>query len=318
MEQLAEPTLETRVKEAAPEFPLAAEVVEEILRLSPLVMRSQLAFLIVERGLRFWQAAERLVRLARALGGSPARSLVEYTIAILRDQVRFLKSGEYTHADFEQARQAVYDNPEVMENFYLEGLMLTHAFWPIHFDVHAFFAKEFLPRVANGAAGAEVGFGHGLYLLEVLENTKGTFAQGYDISEFSRKYAAQLLRHGGVPQHRFRLEIADVRNPLSAKDGVFRWAIFAEVLEHVPDPLFSLREIRRCLAPDAPLFLTTVVNSNALDHLWLFKSVDEVDEMVRDAGLEVLTKRTFAVADYGMGARDPTVDVVYLCQSSPS
>lgn len=306
--------LDTAIEEAAADFPAAAALVKELVETAPTLMSSQIGLLIESRGIAFWHTAQRLASLANAMGGSPAHSIVEYTVSFLKEQVRFLKTGSYTHTDFDRAREAVYDNSEVMEKFYLEGLMLTHAFWAVHFDIHAFFVEQFLPRLPGEGVGAEFGFGHGLYLLEVLTAQKGGRAEGYDISEFSIKYASNLLRHGGVTPDRYSLRFGDVRNPLPAEDGEYRWAIFAEVLEHVPDPRFSLSEVSRCLAAEAPLFVTTAVNSNALDHLWLFETVEEVDEMVADVGLEVLARKVFPVADYGAVTRDPTINVAYICR----
>ena len=312
-----ESQIETSVKAAAGEFPLAVAVIEDALRLSPTLIRSQLAYMIQNRSPGFWYRAEELIRLAKAIGGSPAESLIEYTLVYLKEQLRFLSSGQYSHDNFEDARKQVYDNPDVMEKFYLEGLMLTHAFWPIHFDIHDFFRGEFLPRVPDSGVGAEFGFGHGLYLLEVLNANAGTYALGYDISEFSRAYADKLLRHGGVPEDRYRLGAADVRDPLPANDGEYEWVIFAEVLEHIPDPLSSLRELRRCARRGGPIFVTTVVNSNALDHMWLFTSVEEVEQMLREAGVRIVASRTFAVDDYVSGNNDPTIDVACVCHVEP-
>jgi ubiquinone/menaquinone biosynthesis C-methylase UbiE len=298
-------------------FPRAAAMIRTLLERSPMFLRGQLAYLLKERSHEFWPAAERLVTLAEDLGGSPAQSLVEYTVTYLKEQIRFIQTNEYSHSDFDSARKAVYDNPEVMEKFYLEGLMLTHAFWPIHLDIHKFFREEFVARVPEAGIGAEFGFGHGLYLLDVLQARPEVNAKGYDISEYSQRYAGKLLAHSGVAADRFQLGFADVRERLPAADGEFSWAIFAEIMEHIPDPLGSLRHLRRCLAPGAPVFVTTVLNSNALDHMYLFTEFDQVRAMLRDAGFSILVDRAFKVADYAT-AKDPSVDVVLVCTPDPS
>jgi hypothetical protein len=272
--------------------------------------------LVTTRPDEFWPEAERLVAISEAIGSQPALALVEYTVAYLKEQIRFLQTKEYTHTDFESARREVYDNPEVMEKFYLDGLMLTHAFWPIHLDIHRFFRDEFLTRVPNAGVGAEFGFGHGLYLLDVLRARPDTTARGYDISEFSVKYAGKLLRHGGIATDRFQLGLADVRVPLPAAPGEFGWAVFAEIMEHIPDPLTSLRYLRACMAPGSPAFITTVLNSNAIDHLYLFTHVDQVRTMLQEAGFAILAERALKVADYAT-AKDPSVDVVYVCTPTP-
>lgn len=295
-----------------PRYPRASHVIRTILERSPMFLRGQLTLLVTQRADEFWPEAERLVTLAETLGGSPASSLLEYTIVYLKEQIRFIQTQEYAHSDFESARREVYDNPEVMEKFYLEGLMLTHAFWPIHLDIHRFFRDEFVARVPAQGVGTEFGFGHGLYLLDVLQARPATRARAFDISEFSQRYADRLLRASGISPDRFQLGFADVREPLPAKPGEFAWAIFAEIMEHIPDPLTSLRYLRTCMAPGAPVFITTVLNSNAIDHLYLFTEFEQVREMLRNAGFTIVAERELKVADYST-AKDPSVDVVCVC-----
>lgn len=296
-----------------PRYPRASRIIRTILERSPMFLRGQITLLVRDRGDEFWSEAERLIALSEAIGGSPAESLTEYTVAYLKEQIRFLQTKEYSHSDFETARREVYDNPEVMEKFYLDGLMLTHAFWPIHLDIHRFFRDEFVARVPDAGYGAEFGFGHGLYLLDVLGARPGTRARGFDISEFSKNYATKLLAQGGIAGDRFELGFADVREPLPAAPGEFRWAIFAEIMEHIPDPLTSLRYLRRCTAPGAPVFVTTVLNSNAIDHLYLFTHIDQVRAMLREAGFAIVAEREFKVADYST-PKDPSIDVVCVCE----
>jgi SAM-dependent methyltransferase len=302
------------VSAAASRYPRAARFIGELSDLSPTLLRGQVAFLVERRGAAFWREAERLVGLAEQLGGTPAAALIEYTVVYLKEQVRFLQSQEYAHSDFETARREVYDNPEVMEKFYLEGLLMSHAFWPIHFDIHTFFRDSFLPRVPDEGCGAEYGFGHGLYLHDILEARPGAKAKGFDISDSSRRFAARLLGMAGIAPGRYELAFADVNRPLPGADGEYRWAVFAEIMEHIPDPLFSLRELRRCLAPGAPAFLTTVVNSNAIDHLYLFRAPDDVRRMLAEAGFEIVDERILRVADYAGNRRDPSIDLAFVAR----
>jgi hypothetical protein len=296
-----------------PRYPRTSRIMRNILERSPMLLRNQLTTLVRDRGELFWPEAERLIALSEDTGHTPADSLIEYTVTYLREQIRFMRTKEYSQNDFEAARRDVYDNPEVMEKFYLDGLMLTHAFWPIHMDIHRFFRDAFIARVPDEGVGAEFGFGHGLYLHDVLEAHPGTRARGYDISEYAKTYAAKLLRQGGIAAERYELGFADVREPLPAKPGEFRWAIFAEILEHIPDPLTSLRHLRRCMAPGAPVFVTTVLNTNAIDHLTLFTDVREVQSMLHDAGFAILDERDIQVSEYG-DKKDPSVRVLCVCE----
>lgn len=296
-----------------PRYPRTSRVVRTILDRSPMLLRGQLTALIRDRGAEFWPEAERLIALSEDTGHNPADSLIEYTVTYLREQIRFMRTKEYSQSDFEAARREVYDNPEVMEKFYLDGLMLTHAFWPIHLDIHKFFREQFISRVPDAGVGAEFGFGHGLYLHDVLEARPGTRARGFDISEYAKSYAAKLLARGGIASGRFELGFADVREPLPAAAGEFRWAIFAEILEHIPDPLGALRHLRRCMAPGAPTLVTTVLNTNAIDHLYLFTEVEQVTTMLREAGFAPIAERALIVSEYG-DKKDPSVRVLCVCE----
>jgi 2-polyprenyl-3-methyl-5-hydroxy-6-metoxy-1,4-benzoquinol methylase len=88
--------------------------------------------------------------------------------------------------------------------------------------------------------------------------------------------------------------------------------MFAEIVEHIPDPHYSLRELRRSLQPGSPAFITTVVNSNAIDHIFLFKDPREVPPLLTQAGFEIVAEKVLKVSDYG-SSRDPSIDVAYVC-----
>jgi SAM-dependent methyltransferase len=300
----------------AARFPRAATLVHEIRALSTPLLARQVEQNIARHGEAFWAEAERLLTLTEHLPGAPLAALLDYTVAYLKAQAAFLETDEYSHADFDAVRREVYDNPEVMERFYLLGLLLTHAFWPIHFDIHAFFRREFLPRVARRAAagrGAEIGYGHGLYLLEILTAHPQATTVSFDISRYSQDFAGRLLRAGGIDPCRFDLRLGDVRERLPLGDEQCEWMVCAEVLEHIPDPALALREMSRCLAPGGPLFVTTVVDSNALDHLYRFRDAEDIYALTAECGFTLVARRTFAVHDYDARTRDPSVDVALVC-----
>jgi SAM-dependent methyltransferase len=304
---------EAEIVAASTLYPTAAALVRELQRAGPLVA-GPLGWLLRERRELFWRQAERVARLSLSLGGTPVESLAEYTVMYLKEQVRFDKTGRYSNDDFDDVRKNVYDNPDVMRRFYLEGLMLTHAFWPIHLDIHTLFSTAFVPRVPEQGSGLELGFGHGLYLLEILTERPSATTRSYDISQHSLDYAGRLLRAGGVAEGRFELCLADVREALPAEAASQKWAVFAEVLEHIPNPAEALAELARVLAPGAPLFATTVLFSNAIDHITQFESAEQVRGLLLDAGFDVVEEQVFAVSDYVPGSKDRTIDLAYVAE----
>ncbi len=313
---MSNPTIEAEITAHAQQYPLAAEFVTNFFANSIVLLRGQIEFLILNRRERFWPLAEKLLHLNKNIDGEPERVLLEYTLAIVREQAMFMRTGEYKYStdSFQDAYDEVYNNPDVMQAFYLEGLLMTHAFWPIHLDMHHFFESEFLTAIAQDAAqGAEFGFGHGLYLYEILQHVPSTQALGYDISQYAVEFATHLLQKNDVPTARFSLGLGDVRESLPHTDNSLDWVVFAEVLEHIPNPQFALREIARCLKPNAPVFVTSVVDSNAVDHLWLFKDLSEIDTMLTDNGLQIKARQAFVLKDYDPNTKDPTIDVAYVC-----
>ena len=60
-----------------------------------------------------------------------------------------------------------------------------------------------------------------------------------------------------------------------------------EVLEHVPNPRQLLQRLLEIAGQDTVLFVSTVINSPMPDHIYLFRSQDEVKSMVEAAGFAI-------------------------------
>ncbi len=298
------------------QYPVAAATVERFFNESIVLLRKQMEFSLRERGDYFWPLAEKILTIDQNLGGDPIKALLEYTLAFLREQASFMKTGNYRYDtdSFNDAFAEVYDNPDVMENFYLEGLLVTHVFWPIHLDMHRFFEDHFLSAITTEKSiGAEFGFGHGLYLYEILKKFPDTYALGFDISKYSLSYAQRLLEKNGIAKDRFSLDLGDVRQPLALESNSLDWCVFAEVLEHIPNPKEALTEISRCLNPNGHVFITTAINSNALDHLWHFNNMDEVTDMLSSANLQIVSSVELPLSNYDSKTKDPTIDCAFVC-----
>ena len=97
----------------------------------------------------------------------------------------------------------------------------------------------------------------------------------------SRYATVRLLRNAGISAERCSLLLGDARGELPIAAGSCSWMALAEILEHIPDPGAALREARRCLRPGAPLFISTTVEGDAIDHLYLFERVEDVRALLR-------------------------------------
>ncbi|MBW2411473.1 MAG: methyltransferase domain-containing protein [Deltaproteobacteria bacterium] len=295
-------------------YPKTHAFIEELEKNNFHTILDQINDLASEFGDEYFTLTERLLSFSDRIGGTPLNSIIEYTVHYLREQVSYLATGQYSNVDFNEVFVSVYDNEEIIKAFYLEGLMLTHGFWKIHFLVHKYFMDQFIPQITAGACGSEFGYGHGLYLLEILSAYPDVSTKSFDISRYSREFAQKLLSTASIDPVRFDLQIADMRQQFPLDDESIEWAIFAEILEHIPDPAYALSEIARCTKDGAPIFITTVVDSNALDHIYMFENPSEVRNLIENADITITSEMILKVAELFPGSKDKTIDLAYICQ----
>lgn len=293
-------------------YPKTHAFIQELENNNFYTILDQINDLSSEFGDEYFTLTERLLSFSDGIGGNQLNSIIEYTVQYLREQVSYLTTGQYSNVNFSEVFESVYDNEEVMKAFYLEGLMLTHGFWKIHFLIHKYFMDQFLPQIAEGAFGSEFGYGHGLYLIEILNAYPEVRTKSFDISKYSQEFAEKLLLAAGIDPARFNLQIADMRQRFPLDDESIEWAIFAEVLEHIPDPAHALSEIARCAKDDAPIFITTVVDSNALDHIYMFENPSEVRNMIENAGITITSEMILKVTELFPRSKDKTIDLAYI------
>lgn len=59
------------------------------------------------------------------------------------------------------------------------------------------------------------------------------------------------------------------------------------MLEHVEEPGLFLRKIAELSGPDTYIYVTTCLNAPAIDHIFLFGKLSEVEELTRESGLVI-------------------------------
>jgi 2-polyprenyl-3-methyl-5-hydroxy-6-metoxy-1,4-benzoquinol methylase len=94
-------------------------------------------------------------------------------------------------------------------------------------------------------------------------------------------------------------------NVIEEPPGPVDWLICVELLEHLEVPLLLVQALRKMLAPGGKAFIATAINAPNSDHIYLFRSVDEVVEMLRMGGFTV--EEVCANAAEGPKYNPPTV-----------
>ena len=60
-----------------------------------------------------------------------------------------------------------------------------------------------------------------------------------------------------------------------------------EFLEHLEDPLAALKKLKSLLTKDGKLFVTAAVWAAHIDHIFLYKSSEEVRDHIKKADLKI-------------------------------
>ena len=220
----------------------------------------------------------------------------------------------YKDVEIASFTSTLYDNEEKMLNIYLPGLILAHAVTILVYTKCHLFFNEFLNKIKPGAVGVDVGFGEGFYLLEIMENIKNSKCYGFDISAHSLKFAPRLFQQAGIDEKRYTLSLGDIRKNLLLEDNSMDFAVIAEVIEHITNPENALSELSRVLKKDGLLFLSTVKDSNHMDHITNFPSSEYVEEMIENAGFKVMAKSIQRNQDDFPDSKDISVGLAYVCK----
>jgi 2-polyprenyl-3-methyl-5-hydroxy-6-metoxy-1,4-benzoquinol methylase len=136
----------------------------------------------------------------------------------------------------------------------------------------------------------EVGIGHGLLSASLLSSNPELVGYGLDISPAAPQISSQVSTFFQLG-NTITTTVGDAVEHIPLAHGArYQTMICAEVLEHLQDPARLLRNMHAALEADGILFLTASINMESVDHLYLFRSDDEVVQMMEDSGFKVLNR----------------------------
>ncbi len=246
-----------------------------------------------------------------------ASSYVLITLDTLRETVWFQKNGKYRHDSFSSVANDVYFNPEYMRK-YMIGLAVSGYIWPQIAALRRHFF-EHLPQKVH-AHYLEIGPGHGAYFDAVMRTRSFEGYLGIDISETSCDLTRTFIqhRHGELPDN------VEIRNCDFLQDDLsdrqYGAIVMGEVLEHVEEPQQFLHRIAELADSDTHIHITTCINAPAIDHIYLYRSIDEVDAQVAEAGLAICDRlvvpysgKTLAESE----ADELALNVAYVLKKKP-
>jgi len=214
----------------------------------------------------------------------------EFALDAMRNQKFFETNERYRWSTLEEIQEKYYESETHMMDNYLPGMYLSHYLWPHHFKLLNYFRSQILPRLSpSPEIFYDVGIGTGLYSREVLRTFPDVRGKGFDISEYSVQFTSNLLTAYGV-RDRYDFVLSNIFTadlPWETADFV----VSQEVLEHLEDPEEFSRILYRLTKPGGSAYITAAVNAAHSDHIYLFRSPEEVQSMLVDAGWKIVDSR---------------------------
>ncbi|MCX6142679.1 MAG: methyltransferase domain-containing protein [Ignavibacteriales bacterium] len=223
---------------------------------------------------------------------------LEMCAMMMRCQIEFMKTGSYTIQEHSQAFEETYSNKEKMTS-YMIGLAISQFLWETHYEILKSFERATETYCPTVDSYLEIGPGHGLYLHKAMKLLKPhTRIKVIDISPVSIAITKSIMAHF----HPQRASISYCTDDVLKHDTEerFGFVVMGEVLEHINVPQRVLVKLNKLLEVDGRAFVSTAINSPAVDHVYHYKSVDDVRVMIRNAGLEIENELVLPVEDLPM------------------
>ena len=202
----------------------------------------------------------------------------------------------------------------MLKTIYLPGLFLSYPMTAVLFHKYSFFRRAFLPRLNGSMAGTEVGYGDGFYLWVLLQNVENLRMTGFDISGPAREFAQELLTAAGIDSDRHDLGLANVFEGLPIPDESLDFALLAEIIEHIPNPVDAIVETGKKLKPGGLLYVATMIDCNHMDHISNFESPAVVAGLMTDNGFVIEDDFIYRVTDEIPDSRDRAQSLAFIAR----
>ncbi len=202
---------------------------------------------------------------------------------MLYETIRFMTSKEYSNSSFQDVNTRIYDNPEVME-YHMQGLLLSQFLWIQHYKILEFFLENAPKHQDKTGNYLEVGAGHGIFLNSAIDLfSKVDSFTALDISKSSIEIAKNF-----VDSSKVRFVHSDILK--FEEQDTFDFITMGEVLEHVENPIGLLEKLKSLLNDNGITFITTPTNAPAIDHIYLFRNAEEIREVIRKSGFQIISE----------------------------
>jgi len=214
-----------------------------------------------------------------------AKGYAAFCTDALRAQAFFEKHDHYKASSYDDCLRLCYHSPDYMKLRYLPGQYLSHYIWPHHQRMLQHFVNKLIPIISvDVALFYEVGVGCGMYSQKTLELMPETRGIGFDISDYALEFTYRVTKaHDLAKRYEIRNQDIMKKVPEEKADLI----ISQEVLEHLEDPESFIKSLYLSTRPGGWGYITAAINAAHTDHIYLYRSPDEVRKQIEAAGWEV-------------------------------
>jgi 2-polyprenyl-3-methyl-5-hydroxy-6-metoxy-1,4-benzoquinol methylase len=206
---------------------------------------------------------------------SKVKSFIRYSHEFSVLQIKLNRTLNYQYSTFEEVKEKVYNN-QIMDDYYLDGLAFSQYLWPNHYKMNRFLIDG-LRSLGSTCRAIDVPCGPGIQSWLARRHCNIGNMTLTDLSAYSVNYSRQLHSYF----HEFG-EWAVNQSPIEECKGEFNLIINGELMEHVEDPRALLAKLDRMLSHDGMIYLTTAIFAAAIDHIYMFRSAQEVRTILMD------------------------------------
>ena len=211
--------------------------------------------------------------------------------AILEETYYFMVNGNYRNSTFKEVNDSVYANKEYMGR-YMIGLSVSDYIWINHLKMIRYFEENI--KLFSGDKYLEIGPGFGQYLSRAIANCNFNEYSACDVSETSVNGSNKYLEYKELGD---KCKVTQKDFFDYASTDKFDCIVMGEVLEHVEKPLDMLLKLYELLSENGKAFITTAINAPTPDHIYLFRNVEEVLSIVKEAGFNVIDYAYYTAGD---------------------
>lgn len=216
---------------------------------------------------------------------------------MFKSHIKFMRTGKYPVLNTTDAIENVYNDQSEMLS-YMIGLALSQYLWSTHYEMFSHLKNELHKNKNHIKKYIEIGPGHGLFLKNAIDILKDDVEMtAIDISPISLEVSKSIINYFH-PLKNIQFINEDMLD--LNLDAECDFIVMGEVIEHVEKPELLLQKISQLLNNDGKAFLSTCVNCPAIDHVYHFKTVDEIRVLFSQCGLKIESEKILPVEDLPM------------------